>query len=401
MVDRRLVWVLIAAGLAVRVVLAFTTRGVPFDLNSYGVVSEGLRAHGLDVYSAVNAGRFPRWPYPPGMFPVILGAQGAHDLTGASLAGIIRLPSIAADLAIAWIVQDFIGRRGFGPRSRLGAAALVALGPSFIAISGFHGQIDSVAILPAVGALAVWDRPHMRHRAIVAGTLIGIGAGVKTIPILMLLALLPSARSRREGLVLAGSAIAVLAVAVLPFALADPAGVSILGRYRGAVGLGGASLAAQPNLALGWLGVAAAPISGVSRWLQAHGSVITALALAASGGALLYRRTSAVPAALAVWLTIYVFGVNFFMQYMVWGLPFLIMAGYLRWALALEAVLLVPTVLTYAHPRSTWLAWLGYVVPMLAVWTSMVGGLLLLGYAIARRRTLGGAVPAPDTLSSP
>jgi len=44
-----------------------------------------------------------------------------------------------------------------------------------------------------------------------------------------------------------------------------------------------------------------------------------------------------------------------FLQYSIWGIPFLLMAGYLRTTLAVEAVLLVPFVITLlddlAQPR--------------------------------------------------
>jgi hypothetical protein len=49
------------------------------------------------------------------------------------------------------------------------------LGPSFIDISGYHGQIDSVAILPAVLALMVWERRPQPTRSVRAGLLIGLG----------------------------------------------------------------------------------------------------------------------------------------------------------------------------------------------------------------------------------
>src|SRR5207302_10782054 len=106
---------------------------------------------------------------------------------------------IAADAAIAWLVQAGLGRAGASDRTRLSACALVALGPAFALISGMHGQIDSVAILPAVLALVVWERGGSR-RALAAGLLIGRAASIKTAPGLMVLALLPSVRSRREAL---------------------------------------------------------------------------------------------------------------------------------------------------------------------------------------------------------
>lgn len=385
---------LIGLGGAVRLVIAASSDGVAFDLESFTLTGDALRSHGLDAYSAVNAGEFPRWPYPPGFFGWILAADGIGDVTGVGLHTLYRLPAIAADLAIAWLVQDFLRARGATDRSRLAAVALVALGPSFIAISGHHGQIDSVAILPAVGALVLWERGG-EDRALRAGLLIGAGAALKTVPILLLLALLPAARSRREAVTVAACAVAVPVLVVLPFALADRQGVEILYQYRGAIGLGGIGLIVQPDLPLGWFGLASPQPHELAAGLRDHGGAITIGALALTG-AFLYRvRAPAVLGAVLVWLTIYVFGVNFFLQYLVWGIPFFLMGGYLREMAALEALLLAPTLVNYLEPDSRWQAWALYTVPMMIVWAGFAAAYLLLARRLAAERPRRRPAPAP------
>ncbi len=384
---------LLGFGAAIRLVLASQTDGVAFDLESFTLTGDALRHSGFDAYSAVNAGEFPRWPYPPGYFGWILAAGGIGDLTGVSLFTLYRLPPIAADLAIAWLVQEFLRARGASEQTRLGAVALVALGPSFIAISGYHGQIDSIAILPAVAALVVWERGG-DDRALWAGVLVGAGGALKTVPLLLLLALLPASRSRREALTVAACAVAVPLLLVLPFALADREGVELLYHYRGAIGLGGIGLVVQPDLPLGWFGLAAAEPDGLASALRDNGGPITVIALALTG-AFLYRvRAPAVLGAVLIWLAVYVFGVNFFLQYLVWGLPFFLLAGYLRQVAALEALLLAPTLVNYIGPGSEWQAWALYTVPMTLVWVSFAAAFLVVARRLAAERPRSRTVAA-------
>ena len=164
----RLLWAMVVLGLAARLVLAFAFYGQPYDQNSFAMVREALTHSPLDVYGSV--GEF-RWPYPPAYFLWIAAADGIADLTGLAFHGLVNVPAMAADVGIAWIVQAHLGRRGADENKRLAAAGLVLLGPAFIAISGYHGQIDSVAILPAVAAVALWDSGGAR-RGLAAGLLL-------------------------------------------------------------------------------------------------------------------------------------------------------------------------------------------------------------------------------------
>jgi uncharacterized membrane protein len=382
---RLLLTVVLVLGAAARLVLAFATEGVRPDLESFRVVADALNLAPGHVYDLANAHPpFVRWPYPPGFFPLIVAADGAAKLGGLDFLALIRLPAIVADIAIAWLVQDYLRRRGRGEGARLAAAALVALGPSFAAVSGFHGQIDAVAILPAVAALVVWDHSDAPWRPYAAGGLIGLGASVKTIPLVLLLALVPASRSPGEAARLVGSAVVVPLAAVAPFVLSEGTGWLRVFRYNGAPGLGGLSLLAQPDLAPAWFGVGHARLSGLTRALFDASRTVALATVLATGAFLLRFRAPAVLGAVMVWLTIYVFGITFFMQYMVWGLPFFLMAGYLREVLVLELVLLPPVLVTYAGVSQAWVVDVFYVVPMLAVWAGMTVALVLMARRLAR-----------------
>jgi hypothetical protein len=385
--GRRRLWALIAAGTIVRLGLAATTDGLAFDVGSFHVVRRALADHGLDLYSFVNGPGGYRWPYPPTFLAWIEASAGLSRVAGGGYVLFIQLAPIAADAALAWLVAAHLAWRGATQRTCLVAGGLVALGPIFVLISGYAVQIDSVAVLPAAGALAVWTRLEGPDRAWKAGLLVGLAASIKTVPALVVLALLPTGRGWREGAVLLGAAVLVPLVAILPFLIADLDGVREMLRYNGVPGLGGLTLAVQPDLAEFWL---RRPVgyNGANAWIADHQRLVNAVMVLGAGGFLLVRRMAPERAAVVLWLVVWAFGTGFFFQYLVWGLPFLLLAGHLRAAGALQVVMLLPAVLFYAGP------WRGddvvivFVAVMLAVWLAWLVGLVAVG------RARGAPVPA-------
>jgi len=385
-------WTLVGAGTLIRGVLAFSTVGVFFDIESARLVGAELDDRPLHFYSAVNTGGVIgdadvyRWPYPSGFVLWIATSVGLERI-GLPFHGVIQLPSIAADAGIAWVVQASLGARGYSERVRLTGAGLVALGPSFIAVSGYHGQIDPVAILPALMALYVWETADPSKRALLAGALIGAGGAVKTVPLLMVVALLPSARSVREAAQLLGAAAVVPLLAMAPFLAADPGAVVRSLRYAGTPGLGGLSLVVQPALADSWFNEVPLHYNGVSQALYDGGGLIVAGALGALAAFLFRYRPPPLEAAVLLWLTVYVVNPNFFPQYLLWGFPFFLIAGYLWEVAALQVALLPATVILYARPWESDLPTLVYVATMLPLWVAWVVALV-----VSVRRT---ATPGP------
>jgi hypothetical protein len=375
----RALWGMIAVGIAVRVVLAWTTRGLPYDVDSFALVRSALGAHPLHLYSIVNPAGAYHWPYPPGFLPLVSLASAVADITGG-FGHLIRMPAILADAALTWLVWRGLEGRA-DPRDRLLAAGLVSFGPVFIAISGYATQIDAVAILPALAALLVWERAGEGRRALLAGVLIGIAGAVKTVPLLMVLALAPSARSRREVVVLLASAAAVVLLTLIPFLIADSAGILGIRHYSGAPGMGGISLLLQPNLAQIWLTRPVA-LSGLERFLfLEHAWIPNALLLAAFAAYAARVRPAPRPAAALLWLMVLAFGSGFFFQYLVWVLPFLLLAGHVRAAALLQAAVTLPMLVYYVTAwRSDGIVYV-YVALMLVVWAGWVAG----GASIARR----------------
>ena len=373
-----LLWLLIGAGAALRLYVAFKSYGERFDMDSYRIVADAILDGDLfSTYEQIRQGEISRGPYPPGYWPVVVAVR---ELASGSLPfhGLIQVVPILADAGIALLVWGYLGDRGVSERTRLAGAGLVAVGPAFAYVSGYHGHFDSVAILPAVAALMVWERPAIARRALVAGLLIGLGAAFKTVPILMLLALLPTARSVREGATLVAAAVAVPAAMLAPFALVGGLdGLMPALRYNGVPGIGGLSLVVQPELAEGFIKrTFHVPPSGATNALIDYGGILLAAALAVVTTLLVRRRTAPAQAAVAVWLTVYVFGAAFNFQYAVWGLPFMIMAGYLPWAALFQAVLIPAQYLMSQAPFKPTAYSTAYIALMVLIWTGTLLALL-------------------------
>ncbi len=381
-----IVAVLVAVGTGIRLWIAFTNYGWPFDVNSAYIVAHLLVTHPLHAYSAL------RYPYPAGYFPVILLCHWIAQATGAAFWAVWKVPSILCDAAIATLLAWAVGRFGGTPREQVWSAALVALGPIFILISGYHGQIDAAATLPALGAAVVWKLDGER-RALYAGLLLGVATSIKQPPFFVVFALLPTARSRREMALLIGLALAVPAASVLPFLADNPNPTwTSLTYNKGLPGLGGLSLLLQPSLARGLQhGHVAAP-TALTVWFWAKQNWIVGAAALAAALYAYRRRLDPVPAAALIWLTVYVANFDWAYQYFIWGLPFFVLAGWRKEVAALQVGLALPAAQIYFHFALSGLGWT-YVPLILIVWA----GVALWLVAAIRRVRVGAAT---DTLQA-
>jgi hypothetical protein len=385
-VRRHPLWVLVGVGLAVRLYFAFDFYGTPaIDVLAYS----SIQTQNGDLDAVYGQGGFLNWPYPPVYLAWLVVADGLRDVLGLPFHGVVQLLPILADAGIALAAYAYLGRRGAGERQQLAAAALVLVGPSFIAVSGYQGQIDSVAILPAVLAVMAWELRSPANRAVESGLLVGLGAAIKTVPGLVALPIVTAARSLPEALRFALAALALPVLTIAPLALA---GVDLhrITDYGGVAGFGGLSLVVNPGLGMDALtGTAPAGLEGISEALSDASRWITAVLLIALAAFLLRYRPSPIDGAVLLWLAVFAFSPNFFLSYMVWALPFFIMAGYLLETAVLQAALLPATVIYYLaigeRVHEDALAAI-YVVCMIALWAFWVLALVIVGRRIVRAR---------------
>jgi glycosyl transferase family 87 len=363
---------LIAGGSAIRLAVAFGTVGIGFDIDSYGVVAQRLNeSNPLHLYADVNA-QVLRWPYPPGLFPWVLFADAVAHHSPLPLHGVVQLPGIFADAGLAWVVQAYLGDCGADERPRLAAAGLIAAGPSFAIVSGYEGHFDSLAILPAATALLLWERRGPGRRAFVAGVLIGVGATIKTVPLLILFPLLVRASSRREASLLAAAALAIPLLLIAPWVLVEPDATIKSLRYTGVPGIGGLSLFVQPDLADAWLVSNHFHASGLTQALADARFSVTASTLAAVVVVLARKRPEPAAGALIASLAMLTFAPFFGPRYLTWALPFALMAGYTREVVLLQAIAFPAAVLLAGRTWSQeWVAPL-YFALMSALFVAML-----------------------------
>jgi hypothetical protein len=391
-IRQRPLWLLAAiavAGLGIRLFFAVHWFGSG-DILTFLFVGARAKLGFLHAYSTNIDGTY--WPYPPGYLPWLVAAIDLSKDLNVAFDRVVQLLPIAADLGIAACVYVYLGWRGGSLGTRVAGFSLVMLGPVFIAISGYHGQLDAVAILPAVAGFLVWDRRRGSGRAVGTGALLGIGAVLKTVPMLMVVPLAASTDSMRERVRLVVAALAVVVAVCLPFYLAEPAGFR--GgplEYSGATSRGGLSLVADPGFAVDrrlstGLELGGAPSELANSLSEASGP-ITAAVLLALVFFLFRYRPAAIDGVVLLWLVVFAFSPNFLLQYLVWALPFFIMAGYL-WEAAILQVAVVPVLLlTYLSPSVFDRAGAtAYVVMMICLWAFWVAASFILARRIVRGR---------------
>ena len=388
-------WALLAAGVLARVVIGAVTYGSEIDVGNMHLTARLLVGSPLDVYGQLmGPGGVPlAWPYPPGYFPWLAATQELSQASGFPFHSFFGLPPMAADIGIAWFVQDHLRRAGAAERTRLAAFALVVLGSSFVMISGFHHQFDAVAFLPAVAAFWLWERRPPGRRALACGVLIGVGALLKTMPIVLLLALLPACRDLREAVTLAGAAVAVLAAGMAPWLIWDPAITEAM-RYAGIPSAGGLTLVLHPAGAATFI-AERVPWNDPVSWIVEHRFTLNLALLAALALLLVRARPRPVCGAVLIVLALYSFTSGFFLQYLVWGLPFLLMAGHLRSVAAIQAVTLPAAALFYLAPWESETAVVVYATLMIALWLALLGG-----FAVLARRALQSSQAARNAGAS-
>jgi hypothetical protein len=161
-------------------------------------------------------------------------------------------------------------------------------------------------------------------------------------------------------------------LALAPFFAADGDGVRHIAHYHGAPGVGGLSLVVQPGLAHSWL-TRLVPYSGATRWLFLdHSGLVNGVAIGAFAAYAFRYRPEPRKASALLWLVVLAFTSGFFFQYVIWGLPFFLLAGAIRATALMQAALLAPTLLFYLGPWHSDAVVYVYVALMLAIWAGWV-----------------------------
>ena len=169
----RAIGTLLAAGLALRLIIAYLLpgSGLSFDISAFEYWARNLAEQG--PWGFYDRGFFA--DYTPGYLYVLwlvgivgnlLNAVGVQsvpafggDWTGIDL---LKLPSILADLAVGWLLWKMAQELGAGRRVALVAAALYIFNPISWFDSVIWGQVDSFGVVFLLLAVReLWqDRPE-------------------------------------------------------------------------------------------------------------------------------------------------------------------------------------------------------------------------------------------------
>ena len=145
-----------------------------------------------------------------------------------------------------------------------------------------------------------------------------------------------------------------MAAVCLPFLIAQPEGFRQGLEYAGVPGRGGLSVVFDPVFAIdrrddAYLALLGEPNS-LAQFLSSASGAITVLVLVALGAFLLRYRPATIDAVVLLWLALFVFNPNFLPQYLIWALPFFLMAGYLAETAALQLAVVPYLLLNYLSP---------------------------------------------------
>ena len=309
--------ILLLAALARLAPVLWLPVGAGYDIESFRMVTDALRS-GQEVYAA-SLGRHPYLPFQ--MF--IMGGMAALSVaTGLPFVVAIKLPAILADVAITGLIYRLVAERR-GRDWAAYAALLYALNPVSLLVSAYHGQFEAITLLLLVGAWALWERPRVGASA----AALGLAILNKTWPVVLLPVFFIRLANWRARILHALIALGIPALAVVAYLLAyDADPMTMLGRaltHRGVAGYWGPSAvvfplaAAQPALQ---------PLADALLALR------NPLLLAAVLLALWWtQRQSALDALLTVQLAVFAVTVGFGIQWLVWPVPFALLAGQERW----------------------------------------------------------------------
>jgi hypothetical protein len=300
----------LSVALGVRLAAIFAADREVADVRRYRRVAD----HVLDV--SPNPYTAPRlYPYPPVWVWVEAGAGWLSRASGASFAVLVKLPVVAADLAIVWWFAAWSVRRGSGMRP----AWVYALHPVAVLVTGFHGQFDAAALLFVLLALSAW----WEARPVRSALCLSAAVGLKSFPVLLLPVLLAQpALTTRERLRYAALVLGPVLLLLLPYALADLQAVRReLFAYGGVADFGWIALTRGAR----WLATGVLPRSEAAYWTgQVLASKVVFLAAYAGFLAALVRGRLGFDlprACLTALMAFVVFYGALSAQYLLWVVP--------------------------------------------------------------------------------
>jgi 4-amino-4-deoxy-L-arabinose transferase-like glycosyltransferase len=303
---RRLVLALAVLAFGLKALIAARTYGTN-DIRHWTDFVNGVADRGpVGIYGITFERSFYNHPPVIGYFLALVDFGRHH---GVSIGFSIRSVASLADVGSALLVFEILRRRRT-LREAGWAAALVAVSPVLVVISGFHGNTDPIFVLFTLLALYLLAD---RDKPLAGGLSMGIAIGIKIVPIVAVPALLMLAftRGRRSLLRFGAGFVAAVAITWLPALIAHGQAVR-----EHVLGYAGSGISQWGLIQIGhWF-----DDPGWADFLTGTGRFPVVLLCALVPAALVWRRPAMTAEAVGLSLVSFLFlSPAFGCQYLVWA----------------------------------------------------------------------------------
>ena len=328
------------ARLAIAALLCAVALGVRLAPLAFGIESTDIRLYRQQAMPVVQLQNVYEvttnvFPYTPVslVYPALcLWLSGLLDVP---FHVVLKLFAIGADVGIVLVLYALGGT--LLPGAAAASAALAyALNPASVLVSAFHGNAMSFVVLLMLAAVVLFMRDPARH-LVPAGLLLSLAVGWRSFPILLLPFFLLAIRSTRDRVRFAACVVVPVVLATIPFLFVSPTALlsgvlqySGWGIHHGPLGV----VRALYLSAIGQITWEHPP-----EWL-AWMSASKALFLVVYGVAVWRaRRLGVLNGTLVTFFAFYLVYAGVASQYLIWVLPFLLLAGRpaLYWTYTLAA----------------------------------------------------------------
>lgn len=231
-----------------------------------------------------------------------------------------KLPAICADLAITALIYRAFMNSGTPPKEAANRAALYALNPIAVLITSVSGQADSILAFFCFLAWYFWK--FGKKFRIPSAVFLGIGAIVKEVPVILIPAFFGKLRrfkERRDYLIF--FLLPVLIALIAAYFTTGLGFISNLLKYQSSSGFWGVSLLSRylaHSINNGLFAGLPVFVRQYMRWVS--------LAALGFAWAACFKKKDALTSILLIFTAFYFTAPGFAAQYLVWIVPFAVMA---------------------------------------------------------------------------
>jgi 4-amino-4-deoxy-L-arabinose transferase-like glycosyltransferase len=237
--PHRALFIALACATVVKLYLAYVTTG-SLDVPGFYDHLQKIQELGVGAYRVRGAFNNP-FNHPPPMIHLFRLWGWLTDTTALPFRFWVRLPSILADVGSFILVARLLSKL-WPEKKQFSVLLALALCPTAILISGYHGNTDSLMIFFVLLSIYLIETGRW---AWLAGLAFGLSVCVKVVPLVFAPAFFFYLRGWRQRIGFFGAALLTFVLCSLPYLAQDPRGiVSVVFGYASIYGNWGWSLIA-------------------------------------------------------------------------------------------------------------------------------------------------------------